>query len=33
MYEQARRFPLKKLYFEKRDDSNRLNLQANDNND
>jgi 4-hydroxythreonine-4-phosphate dehydrogenase len=27
-YEYARRSPLRKLYFEKRDDSNRLNLQA-----
>ena len=27
MYENARRNPLRKLYFEKRDDSNRLNLQ------
>lgn len=27
-YEYARRNPLRKLYFEKRDDSNRLNLQA-----
>ena len=31
MYEQARRNPLRKLYFEKRDDSNRLNLQQADN--
>lgn len=31
MYTQARRNPLRKLYFEKRDDSNRLNLQQNDN--
>lgn len=31
MYNQARRNPLRKLYFEKRDDSNRLNLQQNDN--
>ena len=28
MYNEARRNPLRKLYFEKRDDSNRLNLQA-----
>jgi 4-hydroxythreonine-4-phosphate dehydrogenase len=27
-YNYARRHPLRKLYFEKRDDSNRLNLQA-----
>ena len=27
-YAEARRNPLRKLYFEKRDDSNRLNLQA-----
>jgi 4-hydroxythreonine-4-phosphate dehydrogenase len=27
MYDNARRNPLRKLYFEKRDDSNRLNLQ------
>ncbi len=27
-YNEARRHPLRKLYFEKRDDSNRLNLQA-----
>lgn len=27
-YSEARRHPLRKLYFEKRDDSNRLNLQA-----
>lgn len=31
MYNQARRNPLRKLYFEKRDDSNKLNLQQNDN--
>lgn len=31
MYDEARRNPLRKLYFEKRDDSNRLNLQQNDN--
>lgn len=31
MYHEARRNPLKKLYFEKRDDSNRLNLQQSDN--
>ena len=31
MYSQARRNPLRKLYFEKRDDSNRLNLQQADN--
>lgn len=31
MYKEARRRPLPKLYFEKRDDSNRLNLQQNDN--
>ena len=31
MYAEARRNPLRKLYFEKRDDSNRLNLQQNDN--
>lgn len=31
MYNEARRHPLRKLYFEKRDDSNRLNLQQNDN--
>ena len=31
MYEYARRNPLRKLYFEKRDDSNRLNLQQADN--
>ncbi|MBQ8337259.1 MAG: 4-hydroxythreonine-4-phosphate dehydrogenase PdxA [Bacteroidaceae bacterium] len=30
MYDKARRNPLRKLYFEKRDDSNRLNLQQND---
>ena len=29
-YNQARRHPLRKLYFEKRDDSNRLNLQQED---
>ena len=31
MYNDARRRPLQKLYFEKRDDSNRLNLQQSDN--
>ena len=31
MYSEARRNPLRKLYFEKRDDSNRLNLQQADN--
>lgn len=31
MYNEARRNPLRKLYFEKRDDSNRLNLQQSDN--
>jgi 4-hydroxythreonine-4-phosphate dehydrogenase len=31
MYSYARRNPLRKLYFEKRDDSNRLNLQQADN--
>ena len=31
MYNEARRNPLRKLYFEKRDDSNRLNLQQADN--
>lgn len=31
MFSQARRNPLRKLYFEKRDDSNRLNLQQADN--
>lgn len=31
MYTEARRNPLRKLYFEKRDDSNRLNLQQADN--
>lgn len=30
-YEKARRNPLRKMYFEKRDDSNRLNLQLPDN--
>lgn len=30
-YSEARRHPLRKLYFEKRDDSNRLNLQQSDN--
>lgn len=30
-YNDARRRPLRKLYFEKRDDSNRLNLQQSDN--
>ena len=30
-YNNARRNPLRKLYFEKRDDSNRLNLQQSDN--
>jgi 4-hydroxythreonine-4-phosphate dehydrogenase len=30
-YAEARRNPLRKLYFEKRDDSNRLNLQQADN--
>ena len=30
MYKAARRNPLRKLYFEKRDDSNRLNLQQSD---
>ena len=30
MYDEARRNPLRKLYFEKRDDSNRLNLQQED---
>ena len=29
-YNEARRNPLRKLYFEKRDDSNRLNLQQED---
>lgn len=31
MYDAARRRPLRKLYFEKRDDSNKLNLQQSDN--
>ena len=31
MYDYARRNPLRKMYFEKRDDSNRLNLQQADN--
>lgn len=31
MYNEARRNPLRKLYLEKRDDSNRLNLQQSDN--
>ncbi len=31
MYDEARTNPLRKLYFEKRDDSNRLNLQQADN--
>ena len=30
-YNEARRNPLRKMYFEKRDDSNRLNLQQADN--
>jgi 4-hydroxythreonine-4-phosphate dehydrogenase len=33
MYDYARRNPLRKMYFEKRDDSNRLNLQQADNED
>ena len=33
MYDNARRNPLRKMYFEKRDDSNRLNLQQADNED
>ena len=33
MYDNARRNPLRKMYFEKRDDSNRLNLQQTDNED
>ena len=33
MYDKARRNPLRKMYFEKRDDSNRLNLQQADNED
>lgn len=33
MYDDARRNPLRKMYFEKRDDSNRLNLQQTDNED
>ena len=32
-YKEARRNPLRKMYFEKRDDSNRLNLQQADNED
>ena len=33
MYDYSRRNPLRKMYFEKRDDSNRLNLQQADNED
>ena len=33
MYDEARRNPLRKMYFEKRDDSNRLNLQQHENAD
>ena len=33
MYDNARRNPLRKMYFEKRDDSNRLNLQQTENED